>query len=516
MNTNPARHLPSVSKVLETPEAKELITRFGHGETVAAIQAVIEEVRGGLRSNKTTPSSLWDATPPQEGNEFNSPPAEGKRGMGALKGGVVSPSHIAHTAATRLTQAHLPLLKPAINATGILLHTNLGRAVMPEAAREAVASVMGYCNVQMDLSDGARVHREQNIRDLICGLTGAEDALVVNNNAAGTLLALRALARGGEVVVSRGELIEIGGAFRIPDILSESGCVMREVGTTNKTHLRDYANAITPETAMLLKVHKSNYDIIGFTSEVSISELAGLGRDRGVPVMDDLGCGALVDLRQFGLAHEMTLAESLEGGADLVLASTDKLIGGPQGGLILGRGALIEKIRNHPLYRAMRVCKMTLAALEATLRLFKNPAQLTKTHPLYAMLARAPHELMQQAEGVAEGLRNGNTGNAGNTGRGAYAIRPYSPSSQNSQHSQYSHSIVPHDSYLGGGSLPGQTLPSFAVRIETPDAAGLARRLRGGPVPIVARVHQNALYLDMRTVMPDECEQIVRSFEQCY
>jgi len=452
MNTDLIRRLPAVGKVLETAEAKGMVARFGHGETVAAIQAVVDRLRSALLSGQEVEVTL---------------------------------EAVVCAASEQLEQMSRPILKPAVNATGILLHTGLGRAAMPEAARQAVASVIGCCNLQMDLTDGARLHREHVIRDLICGLTGAEDVLLVNNNAAGTLLALRALAHGREVIVSRGELIEIGGAFRIPDILAESGCVMREVGTTNKTHLRDYERAVTPDTAMLLKVHKSNYDIIGFTHEVGIGELAALGQSRGIPVMDDLGCGALVSLRPFGLAHEMTLAESLAAGADLVLTSTDKLIGGPQGGLILGKRDLIGKIRSHPLYRAMRVCKMTLAALEATLRLFKNPAQLTQSHPLYFMLSRTPDELMRQAEALAQELR-------------PLMRVPVA--------------VVAHEAYLGGGSLPGQALPSFAVRIGTDDAVTLARNLREASVPVVSRVHQDALYLDMRTMMPGECEQVVRTF----
>ena len=456
MNTDLIRRLPAVSRVLETAEAKALAVRFGHGETVSAIQSAVDRLRAAVLAGQEIPD------------------------------GAATAEAVAAQAAEDLEQASRPILKPAINATGILLHTGLGRAVMPEAARQAVASVIGCCNLQMDLTDGARLHREHVIRDLICGLTGAEDVLLVNNNAAGTLLALRALARGKEVVVSRGELIEIGGSFRIPDIMAESGCVMREVGTTNKTHLRDYERAITPDTALLLKVHKSNYDIIGFTHEVGIGELAALGHARGLPAMDDLGCGALVDLRPFGLAHEMTMAESLAAGAGLVLASTDKLIGGPQGGLILGKRDLIVQIRAHPLYRALRVCKMTLAALEATLRLFKNPAQLPHTHPLYFMLSRTPDELMRQAEAVAQQLR-------------AHISAPVA--------------VVAHDAYLGGGALPGQALPSFAVRLDVPDAATLARNLREASVPVVTRVHQDALYLDMRTVMPGECPHILTAFE---
>jgi len=457
MNTELIRRLPSVSRVLETVEAKQLVERYGHSEVVALIQTIIDDARSQLLSGR------------EEGVE-------------------TTIDSILLRVNNRLEVQDEPVLKPAINATGILLHTGLGRAMMPEAARKAVASVAGCCNLQMDLSDGARVHREHVIKDLICGLTGAEDVLLVNNNAAATMLALRALASGKEVIVSRGELIEIGGAFRLPDIMMESGCIMREIGTTNKTHLKDYERAVTPETVLLLKVHKSNYDIVGFTHEVLIGEMAVCAHAHGLLALDDLGCGAMIGLEQFGLAHEMTMAESLAAGADVVLSSTDKLIGGPQGGLILGKSSVIDRIRKHPLYRAMRVCKLTLAALEATLRLFKNPAKLMQTHPLYYMLARSPDELRQQAETLAQHLRK--------------TLRVVEVS------------VVPHEAFLGGGSLPGQTLPSYAVRIDADDAPELARRLREATVPVVSRVHDGAIYLDMRTLFPSESVMVVNTFGQ--
>ncbi len=397
-----------------------------------------------------------------------------------------SPREIACQAASRLEAAGRPVLGPAINATGIILHTGLGRAPLPAAAREAVAAAAGYCNLQLDLESGERLEREHVIRGLAAELTGAEDVLLVNNNAAATMLALRALACGREVVVSRGELIEIGGSFRLPEIMAESGALLREVGTTNKTHLRDYEQAIGPATALLLKVHKSNYDIVGFTREVPVDELAALGRAKGVPVLDDLGCGALTGLEAFGLRHETTLGESIAAGADLALSSTDKLIGGPQGGLIVGRRELIARLRAHPLYRSLRVCKLTCAALEATLRLFKAPDQLARRHPLYAMLAKPFAGIEHQARRLAEMLRGA---------RPAWQV-----------------AVVPHDAFLGGGSLPGQHLPSRAVSVR-PDgmeAGVLARRLRAASPPVVARLHQGALCLDMRTVPGEELETVRR------
>jgi L-seryl-tRNA(Ser) seleniumtransferase len=438
-----------------------VVTRFGHADVLTAVQALLNETRALLLAGE------------------------------AVAEDALTPNALAGLAETRLASEQGPVLKPAVNATGILLHTGLGRAVMPEAARQAVSSATGCCNLQMDLTDGARLHREHVIRQLVCDLTGAEDVLLVNNNAAATMLVLRALARDKDVIVSRGELIEIGGSFRLPEIMAESGATLREVGTTNKTHLRDYERALTPATAMLLKVHKSNYDIVGFTKEVGIAELACLAKSRGLLALDDLGCGALVALETYGLPHEMTLAESVAAGADLVLSSTDKLIGGPQGGLIVGRKEVIDRVRSHPLYRALRVCKMTLAALEATLRLFKNPANLPQSHPLYAMLAKTPDALFRQAEALALALR---------------AVTPDPVA------------VVEHAAYLGGGSLPGQALPSFAVRVDVRDgrAATAARQLREAAVPVVTRVHQDALYLDMRTVSPEECAQIVQTFQETF
>ena len=392
------------------------------------------------------------------------------------------------TARRHLERDDEPNLKPAVNATGILLHTGLGRAPMPQAARDAVARCMGVCTLQMDMGDGSRIHREHAIRDLVRDLTGAEDVVLVNNNAAATLLVLAALAPGREVVVSRGELIEIGGSFRLPDIMAQSGAKLREVGTTNKTHLRDYEQAIGPETALLMKVHKSNYGMVGFTKEVGIADIAAAGHARGVGVADDLGCGAMIPLERFGLPHEMTLAESLAAGADLVLASTDKLVGGPQGGLVAGKAALIAQIRQHPLYRAFRVCKMTAAALEATLRLFKSPDTITQTHPLYAMLGKRPDAIRAQAETLAARLCP------------LLAPRPVE--------------VVAHESFLGGGAVPAQPLPSFAVAIATDRPDDLARALRACRVPVCPRIHDQTVYLDMRTVSEAECDLVAESFRE--
>jgi L-seryl-tRNA(Ser) seleniumtransferase len=437
-----------VHAVLAEAERTGLVARHGRGPVTVAVRAALAEMRAALRGGRAE----------------------------ALEKGVPGVAAVAIRAAEALARDDRPRLVRAVNATGIVLHTGLGRAAMPEEARRALAEVAGHCNLQIDLEEGTRDRREHALRDLARELTGGEDVLVVNNTAAATLLVLRALASGREVVVSRGELIEIGGSFRLPDVMTESGAVLREVGTTNRTHLRDYARAVCSETGLLLKVHKSNFAVLGFTREVGIAELAELGRQHGIPAVDDLGSGALVPLERYGLAHEMTLRESLDAGADLVLASTDKLIGGPQGGMIVGRQDLIERIRNHALYRAMRVCKLTLAALEATLRLFRAPDQLGRRHPVYRALAKSVEEAATQSEALAAQIR---------------ALDP-----------PWSVEVVPHEAFLGGGSLPGQSLPSYAVRLRPRDggAADLARRLRQAAVPVIPRVHADAVLLDGRTM----------------
>lgn len=453
------RKLPAVDTVLQEPAAQELLKEYGRQATVEAVRSVVESLRAAVRDGK--PAAAGELTPPA----------------------------VAGAAGRRLRAAQSPVLRRVVNATGIILHTGLGRAHMPEAARAALDTVTGYCNLQQDLETGRRDQREDCLRELVCGLTGAEDVLVVNNNAAATLLVLAALARGKEAVISRGELIEIGGSFRLPDIMRESGAILREVGTTNKTHLRDYEAAVTPQTGLVLKAHKSNYKIVGFSKETGIGEIAAVGHKHGVPVVDDLGCGALVRLEAFGLPHEGTVQESLAAGADLALFSTDKLIGGPQGGMIVGRRDLIARIRAHPLYRAFRVCKLTLAALEATCRLFKAPDCLCRTHPVYRMLAKTPAEMESEAADLAGQLQKA--------------------------HPAWSVDVGRETSFLGGGTLPEEGMPSFAVRIRVPGlgATELAQRLRMAPVPVVGRIREDAVLLDMRTVFPDEHADILKAAE---
>jgi L-seryl-tRNA(Ser) seleniumtransferase len=379
-------------------------------------------------------------------------------------------------------------LRPVLNATGVVLHTNLGRALLSRLAQERLASVAGaYSNLELELATKTRGSRYAHVEPVLRRLTGAEAALVVNNNAAAVLLALESLARGKEVVVSRGELIEIGGEFRIPDIMRRSGAVLREVGTTNRTHLRDYAEAIGPDTALLLKVHSSNYRVVGFTAAVSSRELAALGRDRSVPVMEDLGSGSLVDLRPFGLPHEPTVPEVVASGVDLVSFSGDKLLGGPQAGILVGREAVVARLRTNPLNRALRVDKLTVAALEATLAAYEGgdaletiPALRLLTEPARAVRARARAVLRRLPTDV----------------RARLAAR-----------------LEAGEAEVGGGALPTVTLPTAGVSVG---ATGMAARaldvaLRRGDPAVIGRLVDDRLFLDCRTILAGEVPALAQA-----
>ena len=376
-------------------------------------------------------------------------------------------------------------LRPVINAQGVVLHTNLGRALMSPLALERLQAVAtSYSNLELDLARKERGSRYSHVEALLQRLTGAEDALVVNNNAAAVLLALETLAHGREVIVSRGELIEIGGEFRIPDIMLRSGAVLREVGATNRTHLRDYAEAITPSTALLLKVHTSNYRVVGFTAEVSSRELVELGRERGIPVMEDLGSGSLVDLRPWGFPYEPTVPETVASGVDLVSFSGDKLLGGPQAGIVVGRRAVVSRLKKNPWNRALRIDKFTIAALEATLHAYEAgtalqtvPTLAMLTEPLAAVRGRARRVLRQLAPDVRERL-------------GA--------------------SLVDDLAQVGGGALPTVELPTVAVAVGMSSAAAmrLDEALRVGDPPVVGRITRDRLFLDCRTVLPGQVKAL--------
>lgn len=386
-----------------------------------------------------------------------------------------------------------PRLVRVVNAAGVVLHTNLGRAPLAPEAVEAMGRAAGYCNLEYDLAAGSRGHRRDLVEGLLRELTGAEAALVVNNNAAAVLLALAALASGREVVVSRGELVEIGGSFRIPDVLAQSGCTLREVGTTNKTHLRDYERVIGPQTALLLKVHTSNYRVLGFTASVSTGDLVELGRRHGVAVVEDLGSGCLVDLERLGLEHEPTVPEVVAAGVDVVTFSGDKLLGGPQAGLLAGRRDALDACERHPLMRALRPDKVTLAALEATLALYRDPEAALRRVPALALLAADPREVRARAEGLGSALRHV-------LGHRATIV------------------VREGRSEAGGGSLPLQVLPTWVVEVRR-TGRGVSRleaALRRHRPPVIVRIHEDALVVDPRTLGPGEDEVVVTALAQTF
>jgi L-seryl-tRNA(Ser) seleniumtransferase len=386
----------------------------------------------------------------------------------------------------RLRRVSRSKLRTVINATGIVLHTNLGRAPLAaEAVRAASIASAGYVNLEIDLDSGQRSSRQDVVREWLCRLTGAESATVVNNNAAATVLALRAVASGREVVIARGQLVEIGGSFRIPEIMAVSGARLHEVGTTNIVRLEDYHRAIGPDTAALLRVHPSNFRVVGFTRDVSLAELVSLGRVHGLPVVDDVGSGALFDFASLGFVGEPVVRDSVAAGADLVLFSGDKLLGGPQAGVLVGRAAWIARIEKDPLFRAVRLDKSTLAALEATLRLHLDRERALRELPLLRMLALPLDELRRRSEGLAERLV---------------------------VHTDLAHVALRQDvAFVGGGSLPDQALPTWVVELKSRHHSDteLARRLRLGEPSVVGRLQHGAVLIDLRTVFVEQEDALV-------
>ncbi len=374
-----------------------------------------------------------------------------------------------------------------INATGVILHTNLGRAPLSQATLTAMAAcAAGYSSLEYDLEAGARGSRHEHLGTLLRLLTGAESALIVNNNASSVLLALAALAAGREVVISRGQLVEIGGGFRIPDVLRQSGARLVEVGTTNRTYVEDYASAMTPDTALLLRVHASNFRVLGFVHNPTLAELVTLAHRSGLPMVDDLGSGSLLPTERFGLAHEPMVQESLAAGADLVCFSGDKLLGGPQAGILVGKTAAIAQLRRHPLTRALRPDKATIAGLHATLLHYVR-GEAESAIPVWRMISVTREELEARARRLAATLES----------------LPVE--------------VVPTEATVGGGSLPGETLPSAALAIwGAGSVAGLATQLRHWRTPIVGRIAEDRLLLDLRTVSPDQDEELVAGMRDAF
>lgn len=388
----------------------------------------------------------------------------------------------------RLQALQRASLRRVVNATGVVLNTNLGRAPLAPAALDAITELAGgYSNLEIDLASGQRGSRYSHVEALLCRLTGAESALVVNNCAAAVLLAVDTLARDREVIVSRGQLIEIGGSFRLPEVIAASGARLKEVGTTNKTYLKDYARAIGPDTGLLMLSHTSNYRIIGFTAEVSREDLAALGRENGVPTMEDLGSGLLVDLTAYGLPFEPTVQASVAAGLDLVAVSGDKLMGGSQCGILVGRKAIVDRLKQNPLLRALRQDKLAIAALEATLKLYLQPEKLPDTLPLFAMLAKPAAVLKREAEALAQRL---------------------------SRLSGLDVRVQPGRSSVGGGTLPGVEVDTILVALRSALSADeLARRLRTGEPAVVARIVDDALVLDPRTLLPGDAQRVAQALE---
>lgn len=447
------RLLPALDDLLQTPDAQQLVATYTRPLVLRALRTSLDDARALIRSGQPCPST----------------------------------EALLQTARTLLEREQHPHLQSVINATGVIINTNLGRAPLSQEALAAVRSVAGgYSNLEYDLEAGERGSRHAHVEALLRELTGAEAVLVTNNNAAAVLLALSTLATGREVVISRGQLVEIGGGFRVPDVMRQSGCTLVEVGTTNRTRLADYEAALTERTALLLAVHPSNFQITGFTEFTALRDLADLAHERGLLVMEDLGSGCLLPCEQYHLAHEPMPQESLAAGADVICFSGDKLLGGPQAGILLGKTEIIRRIARHPLMRALRIDKMTLAALEATLRHYQRGEAATHI-PTWRMIATPDHRLAQRAGTWAERLR-------------AHGIQTR---------------IQRGSSTIGGGSLPGETLPTTLLALGTVQLSlpleELARRLRARSTPIIARIHHNALLLDPRTVLEEQDEELVRA-----
>ncbi|MDG2014121.1 MAG: L-seryl-tRNA(Sec) selenium transferase [Pirellulaceae bacterium] len=445
---NPFRNLPSVNQLLEIEPLKKMVKTVNHNVVADGVRTFLDD----LRTQVSTAAE-----------DIAIPTA----------------SEIATRVADWLEKSEQPALRPVINGTGILLHTGLGRAPLCSDAINAVSDIAsGYASVELDLASGSRGQRIRAVESILCELTGAEAAAVVNNNAAATMLALAALASGKEVVVSRGQMIEIGGSYRLPDVMKCSGCELREVGTTNKTHPADFENAIGENTGALLKVHPSNFEVVGFTRSVSLEEMVHIGSQHNIPVIDDVGSGALVDFSRFGLSDEPVVSQSVKQGADVVLFSGDKLVGGPQCGIIVGKKKHVQRILRNPLMRAMRVGKMTLAALNATLLCYRNQDLDGNQIPLLRMLSIPSENLKLRAGRIAEQI----------------------------EHLSGFKSAIsePCQSMLGGGSVPTQQIDSWCVSMETESMSvdALANQLRNGEPAVIGRIHNDRLVLDLRTIHP--------------
>ncbi|WP_303720826.1 L-seryl-tRNA(Sec) selenium transferase [Malonomonas rubra] len=445
------RSLPAVDRVLREEPLQKLTGRLPQKMLTEAVQQAVADLRCKLLAGECVPEKALD------------------------------PAQVAADAADYCQPYLQPSLRKVINATGTLLHTNLGRAPLAKEALQGIQTVAeGYSTLEIDMKSGQRGHRYSHVTRWLTQLTGAEDALVVNNNAGAVLLVLTALGKGSEAIVSRGELVEIGGAFRIPEVMEAGGVKLREVGASNRTHLRDYENAISDETKILLKVHTSNYRIIGFTSDVSAAELKPLAVAKNLILMEDLGSGMLIDLTHFGLPYEPTVAETVKAGVDVVTFSGDKLLGGPQAGIVVGKKQYLQKIGRHPLARALRIDKLTLAALESTLQIYLQPEQLIERLPIFQMFSAQPQQQKLRCGKLMARLQV--------------------------ERLPIELTLIEDFTQVGGGSMPQVQLPGWALEIKLPEGSvdALARRLRGFIPAVVPRVQNDSLIVNLRAVAPEE------------
>jgi len=463
MKNEMLKNLPSVDAILRDESSKPELDGYPRDMTVECIRQTLDELRRNILNDH----------------------------MGRCGAMHITTEAITTRVVEKLRLKTKPSIRRAVNATGIILHTGLGRAVWPTCVVDDIHDdLKGYVTLAINEQTGKRCERDTKVSDILCELTGAEAALVVNNNAAATMLALAALAENKEVIVSRGQLIEIGGSFRLPDVMEQSRCKLVEVGATNRTHLRDYQNAVTEETAAIFRAHPSNYRIVGFTSSVDIPDLVGLAHENDLPVIDDLGAGALVDLADYGLPHEPTVQNSLQSGADLVLFSADKLIGAAQGGIIVGKEKFVSKCRTHPLYRAFRADKSSLMVLERTLMLFRDREKLNREHPLYMMLSLSVDELKQTATQLCDAIIKNCPAVTGG--------------------------VVESAGFLGSGSLPMEKLPGYGVTVSTADMSceSLGIKLRTSDTPVFGRISDDKVILDVRTLLPGDIAKIAAAFKQ--
>jgi L-seryl-tRNA(Ser) seleniumtransferase len=456
------RRLPSVDALLQADAVREALARHPRSLVLDSIRQVLETTRKHLLEGGPDPD-LRD----------------------------LEPAVLVQSILEQIEVASNFTLRSAVNATGIIVHTNLGRSLLPEEALDRIRMICRtYNNLEYNLELGRRGSRYVHAESVLCELTGAQSALVVNNNAGAVFLVLNTLAKDMEVIVSRGQLVEIGGSFRIPDVMRASGAILREVGCTNRTHPQDFVSAIGDRTALLMKVHTSNYRIIGFTAEVTLEEMVSVGKAHGLPVVEDLGSGSLIDLSKYGLAGEPTVQDSVRNGADIVTFSGDKLLGGPQAGIILGKQELVDRCKKNPITRALRVDKLTLAALEATLRLYRDHYEAFERIPTLRMISLSQDVLNEKAQELSSLIRRIDTEQ-----RLAVEVR-----------SNYSQ--------VGGGSLPAQNLPTFVVAVNGPgiSAQKIENLLRKNDPPIIGRIESDQFLMDTRTLLPDDLQTIGDAF----